>query len=320
MRPKIARTENIERRIAGWRKQRGRSRKIAIDERHIGGERDALTRSKGQAGRKKGREKAKRKRVEEGWTTEEFRRMEPMEAKTETSLTGSRLPGPRRERVPEPAGCWATWIVHEYLSAFTSWFLPLSLFTFLVLSSFLLPPLFLLFFVSSSSSSCSSSRICPPRGSSPRGACALSRYYLYPWPMYHTDTRRVVSRKFVRERLLRRTAKRFRTRFPVKTVTRRLTGRKQHRRPRISSPLWSLRLGERTPDKRDPFDSFRVIIREGHDDELCCRGGPMLVLVSSIVWRSIRGLIKDKIKTGPQLGLRSVQYLIWEENQQLISR
>lgn len=153
---------------------------------------------------------------------------------------------------------------------------------------FLLPlslPLFLLF-VSSSSSSCSSSRICPPRGSSPRGACALSRYYLYPWPMYHTDTRRVVSRKFVRERLLRRTAKRFRTRFLVKTVTRRLTGRKQHRRPRISSPLWSLRLGERTSDKRDPFDSFRVIIREGHDDELCCRGGPMLVLVSSIVWRS----------------------------------
>lgn len=106
MRPKIARTEEyIERCIAGRRKQRGRSRKIPIDERHIGKERDALTRSKGQSEERKGerekereiaREKARIKRVEEGWTTEEFRRMEPMEAKTETSLTGSRLPGPEK--------------------------------------------------------------------------------------------------------------------------------------------------------------------------------------------------------------------------------
>lgn len=63
MRLKIARTENIERCIAGRRKQRGRSRKIPIDERHIGKERDALTRSKGQA--KKERERERERKGEE---------------------------------------------------------------------------------------------------------------------------------------------------------------------------------------------------------------------------------------------------------------
>jgi len=33
--------------------------------------------------------------------------MVPMEAKTETSLTGSRLPGSRRERVPGPLAAGA---------------------------------------------------------------------------------------------------------------------------------------------------------------------------------------------------------------------
>lgn len=77
------------------------------------------------------------------------------------------------------------------------------------------------------------------------GSCALATFILGPCTPIRVESFHANSSEnaFYVER-------RCRTRFPVKTVTRRLTGRKQHRRPRISSPLWSLRLGERTPSKR----------------------------------------------------------------------
>lgn len=125
-----------------------------------------------------------------------------MEAKTETSLTGSRLPG--RERSTWPAG--ARWsyldLVREYLPAFTfdssllSLFLPFSL-------SF--PP---------ASSSLLSSSICfflffflllraglPTSGGGPPRCSLATTFILGP---YHTDTR-AASRftQIRRERLLR---------------------------------------------------------------------------------------------------------------------
>lgn len=98
----------------------------------------------------------------------------------------------------------ATWIVHEYLSAFTSsWFLSLS-FSLSHLSFFSSLRFFIFFFLLLLllPRICSSPSEGPPCA---RSCCC----YLYPWPMHQTDTQwRIVSRKFVRERLLRRAVKR----------------------------------------------------------------------------------------------------------------
>lgn len=49
------------------------------------------------------------------------------------------------------------------------------------------------------------SRICSSllQGGPPRARSCVCCCYLYPWPVHQTDTRRVVSRKFARERLRR---------------------------------------------------------------------------------------------------------------------
>lgn len=133
-----------------------------------------------------------------------------MEAKTETSLTGSRLPGRgrrerwrkrRREDTAGPLDAELPGIAREYLSAFTLLLSPHPVF------SFFLP------YVSSSFSSffsfiSSYSRICPRRA---RRARALATIFI----LYHSNMRSgIVSRKFVRERLLCRTTTSVPNSFP----------------------------------------------------------------------------------------------------------
>lgn len=213
------------------------SRKILIDGRdaETRGKRDAPTREiEGTRGTRVraaslGKGKKSRRRMDYRGASKDG----TMEAKTETSLTGSRLPG--REST------WPTGAL-ELPGSSVSTCLPLPsilLSLFLSFSRFLLLflPSRLLLSISSSSSfsfsfsSSPLSLLTPSRefahlgGGPPRRSC----YYLYPWPVPHRYARRVVSRKFAENAFFMESveaARRCRTCFPVKTVTRRLTGRR----------------------------------------------------------------------------------------------
>lgn len=162
--------------------------------------------------------------------------MKPMEAKTETSLTGSRLPGRgRREMEKEKErrylARWmlsATWIAREYLSAFTL-LIPVSFF--LLIPSF--PSFFRTFLRRFLLSSLSSPLSPLTRGfvPAPPGG-PVARELLLPslsctTPICGAESFHANSSEnafFVEQR------RRCRTRSPVKTVTRRPTGRRQHHR------------------------------------------------------------------------------------------
>lgn len=213
------------------------SRKILIDGRdaETRGKRDAPTREiEGTRGTRVraaslGKGKKSRRRMDYRGASKDG----TMEAKTETSLTGSRLPG-RESTWPTgalelPGSSVSTClplpsILLSLFLSFSRFPPPLSSFSSSSIYFFLFFLLLLLLFLSLS--------LLPPSrefahlgGGPPRCSC----YYLYPWPVPHRYARRVVSRKFAENAFFMESveaARRCRTCFPVKTVTRRLTGRR----------------------------------------------------------------------------------------------
>lgn len=123
--------------------------------------------------------------------------MEPIEAKTETSLTGSRLPGPEKRESTWPAGCWHAELPGSSMSTCLplpppdsrpsfSFFLILSFFSSSRFFIFFFPLLLLLL-----------SRIC---SSPPRGPTARTLLLLLPLSLARAPNRYAVESRFTQIR------------------------------------------------------------------------------------------------------------------------